>query len=79
MGKKDLLKRSVLLGIGIGALTREKVERYVKKLNKEGYLDVAEGKRLAREMLSEGKRMEKKAKAMIEKRIKMAKKIKESE
>ncbi|MBW3003364.1 hypothetical protein KY328_04815 [Candidatus Woesearchaeota archaeon] len=76
MAKKDLLRRSVLIGIGLGAITKEKVERYVKDLRKEGYLDVEEGKKLARDMLSEGKRMEKKLKQHLKKRISMAKKIK---
>ena len=76
MAKKDMLRKSVLLGIGLGALTKEKVEKYVKRLQREGHLDVGEGKKLAREMLAEGKRMEKRLRASVQKRVKMARKLK---
>ena len=76
MAKKDLLKKSVLIGIGLGAITKSKVEKYIKELKKEGYLDVAEGKKLARDMISETKRMEKALKSHVKKRVQMVRKIK---
>ncbi|MEA3430753.1 MAG: hypothetical protein U9R08_05750 [Nanoarchaeota archaeon] len=76
MSKKDLLKKSVLIGIGLGVLTKSKVEKYVKDLKKEGYLDAKEGKKLAKEFLSEGRKLENKLKASLKKRVKIAKSIK---
>ena len=76
MKKRDILKKSILVGIGIGALTKEKVERYVNRLKREGYLDAAAGKRLAKDMLSEGKKLETKLKAHVKKRIRLVRKLK---
>lgn len=76
MAKKDFLKKSVLIGIGLGAITKSKVEKYVRQLKNEGYLDVDEGKKLARDMIAETKRMEHALKSHVKKRVDMARKMK---
>ena len=36
---KDVIKKAMLLGIGVTALTKEKANSVVKELQKKGYLD----------------------------------------
>lgn len=69
---KDVIKKSVLLGLGVGALTKEKAEKFVKELQKKGYLDVKEGKKLARELMAESKKAQKKVQTAVEKQVKAA-------
>lgn len=70
MSKKELLKKSVLVAIGLGAITKSKVEGAVSRLKKAGYLNVAEGKKMAREVLAEVGKREKALKQLVEKRLK---------
>lgn len=60
MGKADLVKKLVLIGIGTAALTAEKVDKVAKELEKQGYFNVQEGKKLVREVMGEARKTQKK-------------------
>ena len=47
----DLLKKGILTGIGIGLMTKDKIEDYVKKAAKEAKLTEDESRKLADELL----------------------------
>ncbi|MBC8527217.1 MAG: phasin family protein [Candidatus Cloacimonetes bacterium] len=47
----DLLKKTLLTGIGIAALTKEKIEEVAKKIAKDSKLSEKEGKKLVKDLL----------------------------
>jgi polyhydroxyalkanoate synthesis regulator phasin len=48
---KDLLKRTILTGIGYGAMSKEKIEEFAKGLVKDGKFAEDEGKKFVKELL----------------------------
>ena len=62
---KDLVKRALLLGIGIAAITEEKLREFVEELERKGELSRDEGKKLVKELLAERERQRRE----LEKRI----------
>ncbi|MBW3015437.1 hypothetical protein KY330_03380 [Candidatus Woesearchaeota archaeon] len=72
MKKRDLIKKTVLVGIGFGALTKEKAEKAIARLQNEGYMNVAEGKKLASNIIAEAKKAEKKVMSMVDVEVKKA-------
>ena len=66
----DLLKKTLLTGIGIAALTKEKVEEVAKKIAKEGKLTEEEGKKLVKDMLKESEETRKDMENKIEELVK---------
>ena len=61
--KKDLVKKSLLLGVGIAAYAQDAAEKVAKDLLKKGHLDKKEGQKLVRSVYCEeghsGKRVAK--------------------
>ncbi len=47
----DLVKKSMLMGIGFASLTREKVEEIAQELKKQGSLSEQEGKKFVDEVM----------------------------
>ena len=47
----DLIKKTILTGLGIASLTKEKAENLVKDLIKEGEVSEGEGSKLVKELL----------------------------
>ncbi|PIY60770.1 hypothetical protein COY95_00075 [Candidatus Woesearchaeota archaeon CG_4_10_14_0_8_um_filter_47_5] len=66
---KDMIKKGILLGLGIGALTREKAEAFVKDIQKDGTLTPEEGKKYVRELLKESEKAHKHVEALVRKHI----------
>ena len=62
MVKKELLRKGLLLGIGVAAYAQEKAEQLAKDLVRKGHLNKAEGKKLVRAVYGEaqqsGKRIQ---------------------
>ena len=50
---KDLIKKSVLLGLGAASLTKEKVDKLIKELVKRKAITTKDGKWLAKQILKE--------------------------
>jgi polyhydroxyalkanoate synthesis regulator phasin len=69
---KNIIKKSVLFGLGIGALTKEKAEKFAKDMQKKGYLNAKEGKKLAKDMIAESVKTQKKVQAMVDTNVKKA-------
>lgn len=68
----DLLKKTVLTGIGIAALTKEKVKDFAKKIVKEKKLTEEEGKKLVKDMLKKSDEARKDMEGLVEKFVKNA-------
>ncbi len=64
----DLLKKTLLAGVGAAALTREKVEGLVDELVKKGEIASKEGPKLVKDLLQESQ----KAKKELEERVEEA-------
>ena len=47
----DLIKKTILTGLGIASLTKEKAESLVKDLIKEGELSKSEGAKMTKDLL----------------------------
>ena len=47
----NLIKKTILTGLGIASLTKEKAEKLVKDLIKEGEVSEGEGSKLVKELL----------------------------
>ncbi|MEM4259800.1 MAG: hypothetical protein QXG00_01030 [Candidatus Woesearchaeota archaeon] len=59
------IRKLILLGIGIGAYTKEKVETEINKFIKKNKLNVDQGKKLAKEFYAELQKYGKEAEAHI--------------
>ncbi len=55
---KKLIRKSLLFGLGALTLTKEKVEDFIKELEKEGGLSKAEGKKLVKDVLKYTKKQQ---------------------
>jgi polyhydroxyalkanoate synthesis regulator phasin len=53
---QDWMKKMMLFGVGLAALTREKTEEFVKELVKKGELSEKEGKQLINDLVEKSKR-----------------------
>ena len=69
---KNIIKKSVLIGLGIGALTKEKAQKFVKDLQKKGYMNAKEGKKLVKDMVTESVKTQKKIQTMVDVNVKKA-------
>lgn len=69
---KDILKKTMLLGLGLGAVTKEKVEKLVKDMQKKGYVNQKEGKKLVGDLMKEAGKKQKQVQSFVEKQIKEA-------
>lgn len=51
----NILKKGVLTGIGLGVMTKEKVEEFAKKTAAEAKLSEEEGRKFVEELLNQAK------------------------
>ena len=48
---KRVIRKAILFGMGVTTLSKEKIEKFVKELEKEGELSGEEGKKLIKELV----------------------------
>ncbi len=65
----ELMKKAALIGVGLVALTTEKIEESVKEIVKKGELSEKEGKELASELVEKSKQVRKEWGDRIEKMV----------
>lgn len=65
----DLLRKVVLTGIGLAALTKEKIEEVVKDVVEKGKLSEKEGKEFVDELLKKSEGAREKVEGQIEKAL----------
>ena len=51
----DLVKRGILMGIGISSLTKDKIEELAEKIIEESKLSEEEGRKLVEDLLKQSK------------------------
>jgi polyhydroxyalkanoate synthesis regulator phasin len=69
---KDLIKKALLLGIGLAAITEEKLREFVAELEKKGELSREEGKALVRELLAEREKQKKELQKRVAEEVEKA-------
>ncbi len=63
----DLIKKTMLAGIGLAAMTREKIEETIDEFVKKGRLSEKEGKEIVEELIEKSKTAKKDLEEKIEK------------
>lgn len=62
----DLIKKTMLLGIGVAAVTKDKAEELVKELVAKGKMSEKEGKELINEILNKAEQAKKDLETKVE-------------
>jgi polyhydroxyalkanoate synthesis regulator phasin len=65
----DLLKKGILIGIGVVSLTKDRVEELVEKIAEESKLTEEEGRKLAKELLEKSEEARKEFQDQVGKRV----------
>ncbi len=69
MNQKELLKKGLLVGVGVAAYAQEKTQQVVKELAKQGYLNKAEGKKIVRNICMEAERSGRRVASLLQKEL----------
>ena len=62
----DLIKKTILTGVGLAAMTRDKFEELVKELTERGEISEKEGKELVDDLLEKSKQARKDLETKVE-------------
>jgi len=68
----DLMKKGLMLGLGIGVMTKEAIEKTVKELEKKGTVNAVEGKKMVEDIIKKSEKHNKQMKKMVDARIQEA-------
>ena len=68
----NLIKKTILTGLGIASLTKEKAEKLVNNLVKEGEVSQGEGSKLIKELLEKAESNKKAIEKQVESALKNA-------
>ncbi|MBW2992466.1 hypothetical protein KY345_04580 [Candidatus Woesearchaeota archaeon] len=68
---KDVLRKVALFGVGVAAMSRDQVDKFVKQLEKKKIINVKEGKKLVNDILKQSEKNRKKIQAEIDKQVKL--------
>ena len=68
----DLLKKTILTGIGIASMTKDKIEELGKKISEESKLSAEEGKRLVQDLLKQSEKAKNNLETEVQKFVKIA-------
>lgn len=71
MNQKELLKKGVLVGVGVAAYAQEKTQQVVKELARQGYLNKAEGKKIVRNICTEAEKSGRRVASLLQKELKV--------
>lgn len=65
----DFIKKSMLIGVGLATLTREKVEQAIDELIKKGEMSEKEGKEAVDDLMEKSKEAKKELTGKVEKTV----------
>lgn len=68
----DLLKKTILTGIGIASMTKDKIEKLGKKISEESKLSAEEGKKFVNDLLKQSEKAKENFEAQVQKLVKNA-------
>ncbi len=75
MKKDEIIKKSLMIGVGLAAFAKDKSEKMVKDLVKKGKINPKEGKKMVSSIYSEAERSGKKVAKVIESELKKMMKV----
>ncbi len=67
--KKELMKKGLLIGVGLASFAKDKAERFAKDLVKKGHINEKEGRKLVKSIYSEADKSRKNITKFVEKEI----------
>ncbi|MFH1275604.1 MAG: hypothetical protein ABIH82_00670 [Candidatus Woesearchaeota archaeon] len=70
VNKKELMKKGLLVGVGVAAFAKEKTDKFVNELLKKGHINKAEGQRLVKSVVDEAHKSGKKVASVLETELK---------
>ena len=68
----DLLKKTMLTGIGIASMTKDKIEELGKKISEESKLTAEEGKKMVNDLLKQSEKAREDLENQVQKLVKIA-------
>ena len=68
----SLIKKGLMLGLGITSMTKEAIEKTVKELEKKGEINTKEGKKMVEDLLKKSKKQNEEIKKIIEEQVQKA-------
>jgi len=68
----DLLKKTMLTGIGIASMTKDKIEELGKKISEESKLTAEEGKKMVNDLLKQSEKAREDLENQVQKLVKKA-------
>ena len=68
----NVVKKVILLGLGIGATTKDKIEKLIKELVKKGELSAKEGNKIKEDFVKKSKKQTDDVRKIIDLELKMA-------
>ena len=68
----DLLKKTILTGIGIASMTKDKIEELGKKISKESKLTEEEGKKMVNDLLKQSEKAREDLENQVQKLVQKA-------
>lgn len=69
---KDLLKKSMLAGLGFAVVSKEKIEESVRELIEKGNISEQEGRKLVQEMIGNAEKAKGDMEKMVDKYVEKA-------
>ena len=66
----DLLKKTMLTGIGIASMTKDKIEELGKKISEESKLTAEEGKKMVNDLLKQSEKAREDLENQVQKLVK---------
>ena len=67
--KKELMKKGLLIGVGLAAYARDHANKFAKELIKKGHINEKEGKKMVKGIYNEADRSRKNISKLVEKEI----------
>lgn len=68
----DLLRKTVLIGIGLAYMTKDRIEEVAKSLSEESNLTEEEGRKLAKDLLNQSEEAKRNLETRIDRVVKSA-------
>ena len=68
----DLIKKTILTGVGLAVMTRDKIEELAKELTEKGKLSEKEGKKLIDDLLTKSEQARKDLETKVEDMVRKA-------
>lgn len=70
VNKKELIRKCLLVGVGVTAYAQDKADKVVKELLRKGHINKTEGKKIVKSVVSEAQKSGKRVSKVLEGELK---------